>query len=124
MTTITVCTTCRQPHLREAKEDAPCGEQMLELVSAAGAAKGVAVRGTACLMGCERGCNIAISAPGKITYVLGKFVPTPEDAEAITDYAALYGESPSGAVPYRQWPQGVKGHFTARIPPLDMPPSL
>jgi len=124
MTTITVCTTCRQPHLREDKERVPCGEAMLELISAAGAVQGVEVRGTACLMGCEHGCNIAISAPDKLTYVLGSFTPTQDDAEAIAAYAALHAQSPSGAVPFRQWPQGVKGHFIARVPPLNMPPSL
>lgn len=125
MTTITVCTTCRQPALREDRTLTPCGEAMLENVQAAAAVHpGVSVRPVACLMGCEHGCNIAVSAPGKMTYVLGRFTPTPEDAEAIAEYAAKHAANPAGVVPYREWPQGVKGHFTARIPPLDTPPSL
>ena len=124
MTTITVCTTCRQPQLREDKERTPCGEEMLALVEAAAAGSGVSVRGTACLMGCEHGCNVAISAEGKITYVLGRFVPEAEAAEGLVAYAALHKESASGTVPYRQWPQAVKGHFTARVPPLNLPPVL
>ena len=98
---------------------------MLALVArAARGVPGVDVRGTACLMGCEHGCNVAISAEGKMTYVLGRFAPGPEAAEALVGYAALHAGSPTGAVPYRQWPQGVKGHFTARVPPLAMPPAL
>ncbi|QHQ33972.1 DUF1636 family protein [Algicella marina] len=122
MTTITVCTTCRQPALREAKEGAPCGEALLAAVrEAAEGAESVSVRGTACLMGCEHGCNIAISGTGKLTYVLGSFAPGKEAAAGIVEYAQGHASSDSGAVPFRQWPQAIKGHFVARIPPLDDP---
>lgn len=46
------------------------------------------------------------------------FEPTSEDAQAIVDYAKLHKDSDSGQVPYRQWPQGIKGHFTSRITPI------
>ncbi len=124
-TTITVCTTCRQPHLREDKARDPCGEALLAAVEAAAQGlPGVEVRGTACLMGCEHGCNAAISGPGKMTYVLGRFAPAAEAAAALAEYARLHAESGTGTVPFRQWPQGVKGHFTARVPPPDQPPAL
>ena len=122
MTTITVCTTCRQPEFRETKPGDPCGEGLLELVrTAAARSDNVNVRGVACLMGCEHGCNVAISAPEKMQYVLGRFEPVAESAEALVEYASHHAESPNGVVPYRQWPQGVKGHFISRIPPLDFP---
>lgn len=125
MTTITVCTTCRQPHLREDKTRTPCGEAMLEeMTAAAETVPGVSVRGVACLMGCEHGCNIAISGDRKLTYVLGSFVPDAEAATSVVDYARKHAESATGTVPYREWPQGVKGHFIARVPPLDEPPAL
>lgn len=125
MTTITVCTTCRQPALREDKTLTPCGEAMLaEVQKAAVGVAGVSVRGTACLMGCEHGCNVAISDEGKMTYVLGRFVPDADAAQALVDYATQHAESPTGVVPFRQWPQGVKGHFTARVPPVSVPPAL
>lgn len=118
-TTITVCTTCRTPEQRVEKQGDPCGEAFLERMQAA--ADGLAVRGAACLMGCEHGCNIAISAEGKMAYVLGRFEGSAEDAEAVVEYARFHAESPAGVVPYRSWPQGVKGHFVARIPPLEPP---
>ncbi len=119
MTTITVCTTCRQPHLREAKEGAPCGEAMLAAVEAAAEGRdGLTVRGAACLMGCGHGCNVAVSGDGKMAYVLGRFAPGEDDARAVVDYAALHAQSAAGVVPFKAWPAGVKGHFIARIPPL------
>ncbi len=119
-TTITVCTTCRQPAVREDKERTPCGQAMLESVMrAADEVEGVEVRGVACLMGCEHGCNVAISAAGKLAYVLGSFEPGEAAASALVEYAVGHAASNTGAVPIKQWPQGVKGHFVARIPPLD-----
>ncbi|MGH1559316.1 DUF1636 family protein [Caulobacter segnis] len=50
-------------------------------------------------------------------YVLGRFEPTIEAARAILDYAVAYAASAEGVVPYRQWPEGVKGHFIVRVPP-------
>ncbi|WP_172332670.1 DUF1636 domain-containing protein [Mangrovicoccus sp. HB161399] len=118
MTTITVCTTCRTAEERGDRTLPPSGEAFLAALEAA-SGDGIAVRGTACLMGCEHGCNVAISAHGKLTYVLGHFSGSAEDASAVSAFAAGHAESGTGQVPFRQWPQGVKGHFVARVPPLD-----
>ncbi|SNS48906.1 DUF1636 family protein [Tropicimonas sediminicola] len=119
MTTITVCTTCRNAVNRDTQKGAPTGEDFLDLVRERAEGSGIAVRGVACLMGCNHGCNVAISDTGKMTYVLGRFDGTEADAAALTDYARQHATSASGTVPFRQWPQGVKGHFVARVPPLD-----
>lgn len=118
-TVITVCDTCRQADRKELKDEPSCGEGLLAAVNTAAAATNIEVRQVSCLMGCERACNVAISAPGKLTYVLGKFEPTDEAAAGIVEYAQGHQISDSGAVPFRQWPQAVKGHFVARVPPLD-----
>ena len=118
-TTITVCTTCRRPTTRDLKEKSPEGEGFLDRVTSAAADSGVRVRGTACLMGCEHGCNLAVTAEGKLAYVLGRFDGTEDDAAAIVEYATKHAGSVTGVVPFREWPQGVKGHFVARVPPLE-----
>jgi predicted metal-binding protein len=46
------------------------------------------------------------------------FKPSEASAEAIVEYAELHAASETGRVPFKQWPQGVKGHFVARIPAL------
>ena len=69
-------------------------------------------------MGCSHGCNVALQAPGKLAYTLGNFETSQEAAEGIVAYAALHAESPSGQVPFRSWPQAIKGHFITRHPPL------
>lgn len=120
VTVITVCDTCRRAERKELKDEPSCGETLLAAVRTAAEEAGdaVEVRQVSCLMGCERACNVAISAPGKLTYVLGRFDPTAEAAGGIVDYAQGHSASDTGAVPFRQWPKPVKGHFVARIPPL------
>ena len=120
VTTIFVCDTCA--FSEEEKLD-PAGRTGGEILAAhveraAAGADRVEVRRQSCLMGCEHPCNAAIGAEGKLTYVLGRFEPAAEAARAVVDYALLHAESDSGVVPFRSWPQGVKGHFIARVPPL------
>lgn len=119
-TTIFVCDTCR--HSKEDKigpDGRTGGEILAEAVEALAQGKSeLDVKRQACLMGCDRYCNTAISAPGKLTYVLGMFTPTQASAEAIVEYAQKHARSDTGRVSFKEWPQGVKGHFVARIPAL------
>ena len=123
-TTIFVCDTCRySPEERTGPDNRTGGEMLAERIERlAASAPGIEVRRQSCLMGCDRFCNTAVTAPGKLTYVLGHFAPTDASAEAVVAYARLHAESPTGQVPFKQWPQGVKGHFVARIPAIGPAP--
>lgn len=117
-----VCNTCRW------SADAAVDDQGVRggarLAEALRAAKdgdprlaALAVEEMACLFNCGQRCSVHLRAPGKIGYVLGRFEPTAEAAQALLDYAAAYLESAEGVVPYQRWPEGVKGHFIVRTPP-------
>jgi len=120
MTTwITICDTCKRDDWEARGAEIKDGEVLAALVEkAAENVPDVKTRRHSCLMGCTHGCNIAVQGEGKLAYTLGNFEPEAEAAQAIVDYAALHAEMPNGTVPYRQWPQGVKGHFVTRHPPL------
>jgi predicted metal-binding protein len=120
MTTwITVCDTCKTAGWEETGMEKTDGEALAELVEAAAAGTtDVKTRRVSCTMGCDRACNITVQSSGKINYSLGTFAATAEDAEAIVEYAGLHAASETGQVPYREWPQGVKGHFVSRHQPL------
>ena len=121
-TTIFVCDTCRYSVEEKVHDGKTGGERLAEHVEdiARGDAD-VTVERISCLMGCERHCNVSVAAPGKLTYVIGRFVPERDAAEAIVDYARLHAGAETGRVPFKQWPQGVKGHFVARIPAPGVP---
>lgn len=114
---ITICDTCKREGWEQTDMAQTDGEALAALIEArAGGA--VATRRVSCTMGCERACNVIVQGAGKIGYSLGRFAPTEEDAQAIVDYATKHAASETGQVPYREWPQGVKGHFVSRHVPL------
>lgn len=119
---VIVCSTCR--FSADAREDAAGqrGGALLEQAMRAVQAsepelQGVAVHAMPCLFACSRSCAVHIRAPGKVGYVLGDFTPDEHAARAILQYAVHHAASAEGQVPYRSWPQGVKGHFITRTPP-------
>lgn len=119
---VVVCNTCR--HSADAREDAAGVRGGTRLAEALRAAKesdpryaGIALQEMACLFACSEYCTVHLRAPGKVSYVLGRFAPDEEAARAILDYAVHYAASEHGRVPFRDWPDGVKGHFITRSPP-------
>ncbi len=119
-TTITICDTCKRQDWSARGVAETDGEVMAALIEAAAeGVEGVKTRRHSCLMGCGKGCNLAIQAHGKLTYVMGDFVPTEDSAAGVVEYARLHSESESGRVVFKQWPPAVKGHFVSRLPVLE-----
>ncbi|EJU12825.1 hypothetical protein NRB_25410 [Novosphingobium sp. 11B] len=119
---VVVCNTCR--HTADAREDetGQRGGALLEAAMRSVQAadpelQGVQIQAMPCLFACSRHCTVHIRAPGKVGYVLGDFTPDEDAARAILEYAARHAESEHGRVPFKEWPQGVKGHFITRTPP-------
>lgn len=119
---IVACNTCR--HSAEAQTDGAGLRGGVRMVSALREAQagdpryaGIAVQEMPCLFACAEFCTVHLRAPGKVGYVLGRFAPDAEAATALLDYAVEYAASEHGRVPFKQWPQGVKGHFITRTPP-------
>ncbi|MEM7710426.1 MAG: DUF1636 domain-containing protein [Pseudomonadota bacterium] len=118
-TTITICDTCKREDwtVGSAQTD---GEALATLIEAAASGiERVSTRRHSCLMGCAGACNVTLQAPGKMGYTLGRFDPTEDAAAGIVDYAARHAAAETGVVPFRDWPQAIKGHFVTRHPPLD-----
>jgi len=117
--TLYVCDTCSYTQTEKYIGTQTGGEALCEqLVKAAKDNPDVIVKPFSCLMSCQKHCSVALAAKGKINYVLGGFSPTQEHAQAILEYAAHYNGSETGQVPYKDWPQDIKGKFTCRIPAI------
>jgi predicted metal-binding protein len=119
---IVACNTCRfSAEAREDVDGVRGGARLVAALRAEQAADpryaGVAVQEMACLFSCTEHCTVHVRAPGKVGYVLGRFTPDAESARALLDYAVHHAASEEGRVPFRDWPQGVKGHFIVRVPP-------
>ncbi len=117
-TWITICDTCKRDDTVHGPERTD-GEVFAALIeSAAAQSTTVRTRRVSCLMGCQHGCNVAVQGPQKLAYTLGRFAPDPEAAEGVVSYAEAHAASETGQVPFRDWPQAIKGHFVTRHPPL------
>jgi predicted metal-binding protein len=122
-TWITICEGCKRDDWAERGADETDGALLACAIETHATQSDVKTRRVSCTMGCERACNVVIQGKtetggAKIGYSLGQFDGTEDDAQAITEFAALHAASPTGQVPFRTWPIGVKGHFVSRHLPL------
>ena len=121
MRALVFCTTCRYSREAQAGPDGRTGGEMLiaeleELLRARGR-NDVRIERQACLWSCVRHCNVLFRDDQRFSYLAGDFRPETEAAEAILDWFDLHGRSETGSVPFRDWPQIMRGHFIARFPP-------
>lgn len=116
--TLLVCSTCRAG---EAVEEgcAVAGERLAQAIEAAGSPAGVTLRRVECLSACSQGCSVALTAPGRWSYVYGRM--TEADAPEILAGAAAYAAVPDGLVPWRERPAVFRKQSLARLPPLGEP---
>lgn len=113
--TLHVCTTCRAGEAVREGETTP-GSRLHTAILEAGVPPGVTVMPVACLSACSQGCSVALSAPGRWSYVYGRL----SDAHAgdVVAGAAAYAAAPDGIVPWRSRPEIFRKQSLARIPPL------
>lgn len=117
---LVICSTCR--FSSEEPTDAAGlsgGRRLLDAVAAVVESEGAGdlrVEEQACLWACSSYCTVYLAEHGKLAYLAGRFTPTLESAQAIVAFARRFAASPDGAVAYRDWPEGMKGHFIARLP--------
>jgi predicted metal-binding protein len=115
---IVACETCGGTTQRDAAGRTR-GETLIEQLRAAlsGAAElPVTVSSVRCLWACKRSCAVAVRSSSRVGYVIADLEPTAPTAQALLDYAVRYARSEDGAVPYREWPVLLKGHFLCRFP--------
>ncbi|GLR82712.1 DUF1636 domain-containing protein (plasmid) [Azospirillum oryzae] len=121
---LVVCETCRRPE--DPPEAVRPGAELVALMVRALAdspdlAAQVRLRPMRCLMSCRRPCAVAVRSASRMSYVLGDFAPDEMTVETLTAYLRAYAATEDGIVPFKQWPQGVKGRFVSRLPPLEEP---
>ncbi|MEO8242225.1 MAG: DUF1636 domain-containing protein [bacterium] len=111
-----ICMTCKagQPVV---EGDACMGAQLFAAIAALPAPEGVEVVPVDCLSACNTGASVALSAPGRWSYVYGRM--TAANAADILAGAAAYARAPDGLVPWRERPVIFRKQSIARIPPLE-----
>lgn len=115
--TLHVCTTCRMG--QPIPDDAPRpGARLLAALQAAGEPEGVRIVPVECLSACDHGCNIALSGPGRWSYVYRGMDPDEHVADILAG-ATAYAATADGIVPWRERPLIFRKQSLARIPPME-----
>jgi len=114
-TTLHVCITCRAGQTVAEGEPTP-GKLLHQAIVAIGAPPGVTIEPVECLSACNNGCSVALSAPGRWSYVYGRM--SQANARDIVAGAAAYAAAPDGIVPWRSRPEIFRKQSLARSPPI------
>jgi predicted metal-binding protein len=115
--TLHVCITCKAGQTIPEGEPTP-GKLLHRAITEVGAPKGVNVVPVECLSACNNGCSVALSAPGRWSYVYGRM--SQDNARDILAGATAYAAAPDGLVPWRARPEIFRKQSLARIPPLSL----
>ena len=117
MVRLHICMTCKAGL---PVGDDPCtGAQLYAAIAALPAPEGVEIIQVDCLSACNSGASVALSAPGRWSYVYGRM--TADNAADILLGAEAYARAPDGLVPWRERPVIFRKQSLARIPPLEAP---
>ncbi|MCP1837260.1 putative metal-binding protein [Bradyrhizobium sp. USDA 4524] len=117
--TLHVCITCRAGQTSAEGELAP-GARLHAALVEAGVPDDVNLVPVACLSACSQGCSVALSAPGRWSYVYGRL--SADNAADVIAGASAYAAAPDGIVPWRSRPEIFRKQSLARIPPLPVVP--
>jgi predicted metal-binding protein len=115
--TLHVCTTCKA-NLPVEEGELPTGARLYAALTEAEAPAGVRIVAVECLSACTQGAAVALSAPGRWSYVYGRL--TEADAADILAGAAAYQAAADGLVPWRARPVIFRKQSLARIPPMEL----
>lgn len=117
---VSVCVSCRAAG---GPDGARPGADLLAALreAATGAGPAFTARAVQCLSVCKRPCTVALSAPGRYTYVFGDV----DAARGVDDLVACieaYRDREHGYLLWRERPESLRRGIVARIPPLGWAP--
>ena len=116
--TLIVCETCNFSRDEEVRDGRKGGEILLEHIQKKMKDfpddLDVEVRTVRCFMSCESHCNVMVRQKDKNIYVVGNMTPDEDGADTVLEYFEKFARAETGQVPFREWPQGVKGNFIMR----------
>ena len=114
--TVFVCVTCR--HAEE--EGVRPGMALFDKLQAQLGRRedsNVALRAVECLSVCKRPCTIALSGPGKWTYVVGD-LDIEANADDVIEAALKFAATSDGLIPWRERPKSFRKGVVSRVPPM------
>jgi predicted metal-binding protein len=117
-----VCITCRLLGETTDDQEARPGARLMNILSRLleDGAQDIEIVPVECLSNCTRGCTVAVSGPGKWTYIIGALDPE-RHADDVLQFARLHHAHADGLPVWRERPVHIRKNTIARVPPLPQP---
>ena len=120
--TLHVCVTCKVAATSPESAPEPRGQPLYDMlereIAARGLGSAIRLAPVECLSVCKRPATVAVSGPGRWTYIWGD-LESQRDCATLLDGLVAYRAAPAGIIPWKQRPQIFKSGVVARLPPID-----
>jgi predicted metal-binding protein len=114
--TLFVCALCKFPPAEAERGTASGGQYLIDQLTEQ--LDGiVTLQPVRCMAACDRACNAALSAPGKLTFILNDLSPR-QSAPDLAEFCRQYAAAPTGKVPYGLRSAAIKQATAYVLPPL------
>jgi predicted metal-binding protein len=122
--TLYVCVTCRAGEEGQEDQAIPrAGRRLHDALAEAqrhqDGAPDFRIVETECLSNCNRGCSVALTGPGRWSYIYGDL--SQASVDDLLAGASKYAATDDGLVPWRERPTIFRKGVIARIPPSPKP---
>ncbi len=114
--TLFVCTLCKFPPAEAERETVSGGQYLIDQL-AEQLDGTVTIQPVRCMAACDRACNAALSAPGKLTFILNDLSPR-QSAPDLAEFCRQYAATETGKVPYGLRSAAIKQATAYVLPPL------
>ena len=118
-----ICVTCQQATTPAGADH--LGMHMYRSAQSAITSRGinnVQLKQVECMSVCKRACTVAVSAPGKWTYIIGD-LDAKLHMDDLLSYVEAYAANEYGTPPLKDRPACIKRGTVARIPPNNATPN-
>lgn len=117
--TLFVCALCKFPNPALEASDTSGGQHLIDqLAECLGADQDeIAIQPVRCMAACDRACNAALSAPGKLTFIFNGLSPQAA-APDLAEFCRQYTEAVGGKVAHGLRSPAIKKSTAYVLPPL------
>lgn len=119
--TLFVCALCKFPAAESGAGDTPGGQHLIDQLADCLRAETnqgeITLQPVRCMAACDRACNAALSAPGKLTFIFNDLSPG-QSAPDLAEFCRQYAAAANGKVPYGLRSPTIKQATAYVLPPL------
>ena len=120
-TTLFVCSLCRFSAQERSRDGIAGGQYLINELQQALDERDlqatVHLEPLRCMAACQQPCNVSLTAPGKLTFILSGVSPD-NGAVTVSEFCQQYTDSVNGRVPYRDRAPEIRQATAFVLPPL------